>query len=98
MPLAIATEPCPSEVAVVVVPFCTRAVPLVDTLIFCPLPSPFRGSADAAHGVARPAPIPRQTANAPTRPTYFPLFISRSPRLRPHLCDEGNTAIASCSL
>src|SRR6202040_964676 len=75
VPRAIATEPVPDEETAVLLP--TRSVPLVDTLT---LPPPLgvdeepdvEGLAEATHGVAASAtPMPKATANAPTRPMYF---------------------------
>jgi hypothetical protein len=76
--LAIATEPLPSTLEVA--PTCTPDPPS-DTLTSVPFEGEedeSDGFADATHGVAAiPAPMPRATANAPTRPIYlaYPIII-----------------------
>jgi hypothetical protein len=98
VPWAIATEPVPDEETAVLLP--TRSVPLVETLT---LPPPLGvdeepeldGVADATHGVAaNPTPMPRATANPPTRPMYFaaPMMV---PLVRqPHAHDPMPAAMS----
>jgi hypothetical protein len=86
-PRAIATECVPSWVVATVVSVGSescRTTPFVETLILALPPDAFAddesdsdGLAYAAHGAAaNPAPMPKATANAPTRPMYFPLPIA----------------------